>query len=94
MKAGIKRDAEKKDWDPKELEVNDHDLCQEMGKELDQSTKIKREVLQDVDQYAEMLFTINKAKLGDAKKWKELIRRLPSRLSNEWESYCDIDLHT
>ena len=50
MKAVEEKDAEKKeDQEPKKFEVSDHDLCQEMGKELDQSTKIKREVLQDID---------------------------------------------
>ena len=47
-----------------------------------------------MDQYAEMLFIINNANMGDEDAWKQLTQRLPSRLSTEWKNYCDMDLHT
>lgn len=50
---------------------------------------MKREVIQDIDQFAQMLVIIKENSQSD-----EFSRKLPRSMKLEWKSICDMDMHT
>ena len=70
IKNQVKRQLENNWWQDHDatskdrFEISDEDLLTDVGREIREVKKIKRELLQDVDQYAEMLFFIKDCKQG------------------------------
>ena len=72
-------------------------VLEQVGKELNLMGKLKKDVLMEVDFFAKMIFTINQSwresKNGNS-HWEIVQSRLPKRISDEWKSHINMDMHT
>ena len=99
VKKSLQRKGMESDQDHRKESDLDYRMrvLEQVGKELNLMGKLKKDVLMEVDFFAKMIFTINQSwresKNGNS-HWEIVQSRLPKRISDEWKSHINMDMHT